>query len=148
MTENVTCFEIVKLSSSISKDAVKLMFSTSFKSFALCRNIVKLHKSCRFSTSLDFDTLMNSCTLPSIGKRVNPYYIKRHKHLVVTLPPLTIVQVLPFDQHCWSDLEQDVAFSYFFFIYIHLYKKLMNHADIIISFSFKLFIPPIVWHIT
>lgn len=148
MTENVTCFEIVKLSSSISKDAVKLMFSTSFKSFALCRNIVKLHKSCRFSSSLDFDTLINSCTLPSIGKRVNPYYIKRHKHLVVTLPPLTMVQVLPFDQHCWSDLEQDVAFSNFFFIYIHLYKKLMNHADIIISFSFKLFIPRIVWHIT
>lgn len=122
MTENVTCFEIVKLSSSISKDAVKLMFSTSFKSFALCRNIVKLHKSCRFSTSLDFDTLMNSCTLPSIGKRVNPYYIKRHKHLVVTLPPLTIVQVLPFDQHCWSDLEQDVAFSYFFHIYSPIQK--------------------------
>lgn len=125
MTEKVTCLKSVKLSSSISNDAVKLMFSTSFKSFALCRNMVNLHKSCRFSTSSDVDTLINSSTLPSIGNLVNPVYIKTQKRIncqtanVNNCPNLTFwpkLLILPKIRCC-------ILFSFFLNIYIPTYQK-------------------------
>lgn len=73
MTEKVTGLEIVMLCSCISKAAVILMFSPSFNPFVLCRNVVKSQISCRLSTSSVIDMLTLSCTLPSIGKRLNPH---------------------------------------------------------------------------